>query len=199
MNQEQNESIQRLQRELNIANEKIAVQELQLNAASDKVAMLEKQNSSLITTLLSLLPTGRLEWNIKGVKQKIQNNERTFSDPFDVGFYKCQGYVDWGGCVGGYIYIMKGDFDDKLHWPIRYRYTFVLINQINSKNTLMKSVEATNEDLEKFPECFKIPTKDRYPGFGLISLISNTDILDKKYCREDSITLHISVELLSSL
>ena len=189
-----NESVQLLKHELSIANEKIAVQELQ-------VAILEKHNSSLITTLLSLLPAGRLEWNIKGVKQKIQNKEGTYSDPFYVGFYKCQGYIDMscGGCVVGYICTMRGDFDDKLHWPIRYKYTFVLINQINSKVNLVKSVEATNKDLEKYPKYFKRPTGDSHLGFGYIRLISITDILDEKYCRQDSITLHISVELLSSL
>ena len=198
-----NESVQRLKHELSIANEKIAVQELQ-------VAVLEKQNSdkdiqiaSLTTTLLSPLPTGRLKWNIKGVKQNIQNKERTYSDPFYVVFYKCQGYISWNfgnsGYVVGYIYIMKGDFDDKLHWPIRYKYTFVLINQINSKDNLIKSFEATKEDLENYPECFKKPTEYRHYGLGHIRLISITDILDKKYCRQDSITLHISVELLSSL
>ena len=205
-------SMTNLQHELSIANNKIAVQELQftesLNAATNRVVILEKQNSdkdiqiaSLTTTLLSLLPTGRLEWNIKGVKQKIQNRESTYSDPFYVGFYKCQGYIyiSNGGDVGGYIHIMRGDFDDKLHWPIRYKYTFVLINQINSKDNLVKSFEATKEDLKKYPECFKRPTGASNPGLRSIRLISITDILDKKYYRQDFITLHISVELLSSL
>ena len=194
-----NESVQRLKHELSITNDKMAVQELQLNAATNRVVILEKQNSSLITTLLSLLPTGRLEWNIKGVKRKIKNREGTFSDPFYVGFYKCQGYICLEGYLRGYIYIMRGDFDDKLRWPIRYKYTFVLINQINSKDNLVKSVEATNEDLEKYPKYFKRPTGDSYPGLRSIRLISITDILDEKYYRQDSITLHISVELLSSL
>ena len=213
MNQKQHESTQCLQHELSIAN--------------DRIAILEKQNldkdiqiASLTTTIthLSPLPTGRLEWNIKGVKQKIQNKVRTYSDPFYVGFYRCQGCIDWdysySGYIGGYICILKGDFDDKLHWPIRYKYTFVLINQINSEDNLVKSVEATKEDLDNYPESFKKPTGDKYPRFRFISLISNTnrndnfeyiwlisntDILDEKYCRQDSITLHISVELLSSL
>ena len=196
-----NKSVQRLKHELSIANDKIAVQELQ-------VAVLEKQNSDKDTQIASLttnfyppLPIGRLGWEIKGVKQKIQNKLRTYGDPFYVGLYKCYGYIFWGGYVGvrGCINIVRGDFDDKLRWPIRYKYTFVLINQINSKDNLVKSVEATNEDLEKYPECFKRPTGDSNPGFEPIYLVSTTDILDKKYCRQDSITLHISVELLSSL
>ena len=223
MNQKQNASTQLLQHELSIANdrivianEKITLQELQftesLNAATNRIEILEKQNSdkdiqiaSLTTTftLLSSLPTGRLEWNIKGVKQGIRNKEQTYSDPFYVGFYKCQGYISWNsgnlGYVAVWMCIMKGNFDDKLHWPIRYKYTFVLINQINSKDNLVKSVEATNKYLKANPECFEKPTGDSNPGFRSISLISITDILNKKYCRQDSITLHISVELLSSL
>ena len=93
-----NESIQRLKHELSIANDKIAVQELQftdsLNAATNRVVILEKQNSdkdiqiaSLNETLLSPLPTGRLEWNIERVNQKILNRQYTYSDPFYVGSY----------------------------------------------------------------------------------------------------------------
>ena len=210
MNQKHHESIQLMQHELNIANKKIAVQELQLNAASNRIAVLEKQNSdkdiqiaSLTTNFYHPLPIGRLGWKIKGVKQKIQSKVGTFSDPFSLALYKCQGYISWdygnSGYVGGYINIMRGEFDGKLHWPIRYKYTYVLINQINSKDNLVKSVEATNEDLEKNPKCFRRPTGYINFSFGPIFLILNTDILEEKYCRQDSITLHISVELLSSL
>ena len=205
-------SMTNLQHELSIANNKIAVQELQftesLNAATNRVVILEKQNSdkdiqivSLITTLLSPLPTGRLEWKIEGVKRKLQNKEFFYSDPFYVGFYKFQCDIHWGEYVEGNTCIMKGDFDDKLHWPIKYKYTFVLINQINSKDNLVKSVEATNKDLERYPESFKRPIEYNYDYciFGYLRLISNSDILDEKYCKQDSITLHISVELLSSL
>ena len=93
---------------------------------------------------------------------------------------------------------MKGDFNDKLHWPIRYEYTYVLINQINSTENLVKSIQATNKDLKNNPDYFKKPTKYEYPGFGHIPLIPITDILDEKYCIQDSITLRIFVELLSS-
>ena len=188
---------------LNAANEKIADQELQLNAATNRIASLEEQNSSLITALSSFLfPTGRLEWNIQGVKQKILNRETTYSDPFYVGLYKCQCSIDcdWinEGDVGVLIHVMRGDFDDKLHWPIRYKYTSVLINQSNSKYNLVRSDEITKSFLEMFPERFKRPTEHRNGGYGQ-SLISNTEILEVKYCKQDSITLYISVELLASL
>ena len=182
----------------------------ELNAATERIAILEKQNSdkdlqmvSLITYLVPQLPKGRLEWKVEGVKQKIRNKESSCSDPFYVGLYKCQSNIYWDfGSTGNVlvdIRIMKGDFDAKLHWPIRYRYTIVLINQNNSKDNLVYSVEITKEDLEIYPEYFKRPTGIRNDSFEITSLISNTNILEDKYCKRDSITLHISVEVLPPL
>ena len=177
---------------------------------ANRIAVLEKQNSdqdlqiaSLTKTLLLRLPTGRLEWKVKEVKQKIQNKEDTYSDPFYVGLYKCQIIIVWDrentGNVAVAIHIMKGDFDSKLHWPIRYKRTFILVNQINSKDNLVKSYEITKEDLERLSECFKRPTGVRNDSLGPTSFISNTEILEEKYYKQDSITLHISVEVLPSL
>ena len=219
MKLKQNESTQvtqRLQPNLDTANAKIAVQEeslklsrTELNAATRRIVILEEQNSnkdlqiaSLITSIYPQLPKGKLEWKVEGIKQKIQNNEDIYSDPFYVGLYKYQSSVDWDynntGNVFVRIHIMKGDFDDKLHWPIRYKCTIILTNQINSKDNLDESYEITKELLEKFPQCLKRPTEIRNEGLGL-SFISNTDILEEKYCKQDSITLHISVEVLPSL
>ena len=94
---------------------------------------------------------------------------------------------------------MKGDFDSELHWPIRYKCSIVLTNQINSKdNNLVDYTEISNKRLEIFPECFNRSTGIRNDGFGL-SFVSNTELLKEKYCKQDSITLHISVEVLPSL
>ena len=180
---------------------------------TDKIAILEKQNSdkdvqiaSLTETLFTYtqLPvgTGRLKWNVKEVKQKIQVKERTYSNPFYVGLYKCQSCINWDcgntGNVAVFINIMRGDFDAKLHWPIKYNCTVILSNQINSKDNLVESYGITKEDFEDYPKRLMKPTEYRNEGLGL-SLISNTDVLREKYCKHDSITLHISVELLPPL
>ena len=201
---------QRLQQNLDAANEKIAVQELQFTESLKRIAILEKQNSdnnlviaSMVPSLLLQLPTGRLEWKIKGVKQKIQNKKRSDSDPFYVGLYKCQGSIDWDytntGKVVVIIYIMQGEFDAKLHWPIRYKRTIVLSNQINNTNNLVQSYEFTKGYLDKYPNSFNRATGIRNNGIGVTSFISNTDILEDKYCNQDSITLHISLEVLPPL
>ena len=170
---------------------------------------MEEQNSakdlqiaSLITSIYPQLRTGSLEWKVEGVKQKIQNREETYSDPFYVGLYKCQIRVCWDyystGDVWVFIHIIKGDFDDKLHWPIRYKCTIILTNQINNKDNLVTSDEITKYWLQGYHEYFKRPTGMRNEGFGLV-LISNTALLEEKYCKQDSITLHISVEVLPPL
>ena len=181
--------------------------------STNRIVVLEKQNSekdlqiaSLTKTLFNYaqLPKGRIEWKVEGVKQKIQNGEHTYSDRFYVGLYKCQGSIDWDwndwgkGDVGVRIHIMKGDFDHKLHWPIRYRCIIVLINQINIKDNLVKSYEITEELLERCPQSFNRAIGIRNKGL-ILSLISNTAILEEKYCKQDSITLHIFVEVLPSL
>ena len=166
-----------LRHNLDTANEKIAVQEeslklsrTELNAATERITILEILNSdkdqiiaSMIPTLPLQLPKGRLEWKVEGVKQKIQNKEETYSDPFYVGLYKCQGSIHWDivnlGNVFVAIHIMKGDFDDKLHWPIRYKCTIILTNQNNSKDNLVKSYEITKEKLEKYHDRFNKPTE----------------------------------------
>ena len=117
------------------------------------------------------------------MKQNIRDKGDTYSDPFYVGLYKCQSCIDWDfnntGNVGVAIFILRGDFDAKLHWPIRYRRTFILTNQIDSKDNLVKSSEITKETLEKYPESFKRPTEYSNKGFGHCPFISNTDILER--------------------
>ena len=214
MKQSPNESIQRLQHELDIANENIAVQELRLTESnaiikilarqiSDKDDRLQSLSDILFSYLQSQLPIGTIKWNVMGVNQKILNKETTYSDQFYVGLYKCRGSIEWdrksSGYVGVFIHIMKGDFDDRLHWPIRYKFTFVLINKINSGNNLVKSEKVTNNDLERLPNCFKKPTEFRNSGFGLTCFISNTDMFEEKYSEQNSLNLHISIEVLPPL
>ena len=182
-----------------------AAQVLQAN----KIKCLETQCSELKNELgelketISTLVSGRLEWKIKGVKQKIENKEISLSDPFFVGLYKCRGTIQWDfkntGKVGCFIHIMKGEFDDMLKWPFLFRMKFVLLNQNRNENVHIWSYEISKEDLQNFPECFQRPTEIRNRSFGVTSFISNAEMLTGKYCKEDSISLHITVEQLSSL
>ncbi|KAI6650763.1 TNF receptor-associated factor 6-like isoform X3 [Oopsacas minuta] len=191
---------------------KVKHMERKLATANTKIENLEKQINEKDSELKSIievlhshssLSTGQLEWKIKGVKQKIQNKENTYSDQFYVGLYKCQGYIQWNsdntGKVGFFIHIMKGDYDDKLHWPIRYKLTFILLNHINKNNNYELTSQISKEYLEKYPNRLKRPTELRNEGLGISLFLSNTEILKAKYCKEDNITLLIKIELLPAL
>ena len=193
---ESNDKIKSLEKEnKELKNELGELKDNQI-LVNDKIKCLEKQNRELKETI----STGGLEWKITGVKQKIEKKEYSYTDPFYVGLYKCQGDIRWDrsntGKVGCYIRIMKGEFDDKLKWPFIYRYKFVLLNQNRNEDNHILSNEVSKDDLQNYPQCFQKPTEIRNKGIGTSSLISNTEILTEKYCKEDSITLHITVEQL---
>ena len=44
---------------------------------------------------------------------------------------------------------MKGEWDDTLKWPLRYKYSMVLINQLDAKDNYVRNYEITEKDLEK--------------------------------------------------
>ncbi|KAI6659429.1 hypothetical protein LOD99_10809 [Oopsacas minuta] len=166
-----------------------------LDTGSIKIKNLDKQTTekdselkSIIEVLYSYTPlsTGHLEWKINGVRQKIENREIIFTDPFYVG------------TEAVYIHIMKGGYDDKLHRPIRYKYTLILLNHTNSNNNYEYTKQITKEDLN-YPNSFKKPTQLRNEGLGTYLFISKTEILEAKYCKEVSITLLIKMELLPAL
>ena len=163
---------------------------------------MQTQNTVLTEALSSTLVSGGLEWKIKGAKQKIENTETSLSDPIYVGLYKCQGSIEWDsdntGKLGCFIHIMKGEFDDMLKWPFLCRMKFVLLNQNRNTDNHIWSDATTKVTLQQFPECFQRPTEIRNRSFGVTSFISNTEILTGKYCKKDSISLHITVEQLSS-
>ena len=172
-----------------------------IHCLDQKCLELENKLGQLKETI-SILVSGGLELKIKGVEQKIENKEGTYSDPFYVGLYKCLCCIEWDyddtGEVGCFIHIMKGEFDYKLKWPFLYRFKFILLNLNRNENDYIFSKKITKKDLQKFPVCFQRPTERNNQGFGMVSFISNTEMLTGRYCKEDSISLHITVEQLPS-
>ena len=119
-----------------------------------------------------MISRGSLEWRISGVKNKISQNEDSFSDPFYVGLYKFQARIKWNNFylnyVYLYLYIMKGEWDDTLRWPLRYKCSLVLVNQLDGKDNYVTNLEFTEEDLDRFPERFNKPITERNEGYCLL-------------------------------
>ena len=176
-----------------------------------KIIHLEKENDeklrkrdleiqSSLTTISRVVLRGNLNWKISGVKDQISQKKTKHSDPFYVGLYKFQGCINWNGRednIGIFIYIMKGEKDDALKWPIKYESSLVLINQLDPENNHHRKIEITDKTLEEAPKSFEKPKLFRNErSYGYSKFISQADILKEKYRKDDSVELNISVELV---
>ena len=185
------------------ANEEIRSLKYASAAKDLMIDLLTKNLSELRESVAMVVSSGRLEWKISSVKSNIDKKAHTLSDPFYVGLYQCQGGIQWNfknsGKVACSICVMKGKYDDKLKWPFISRYKFVLLNQNSREDDYIETGEVTEELLREFPHCFQRPTDALNTGFGKVSFISHTELLTKKYCKDDTISLHIIVEQLPPL
>ena len=156
-----------------------------------------------IGVLRKLIPRGSVQLKISGIRNKISENENTFSDPFYVGLYRFQCYVRWVSTqnenyISLYNCIMKGEWDDTLEWPIRYKCSMVLINQLDVNDNYETNSKITEEVLEKFLDHLKKPSTEKNNGVGKVNFISHADLLQDKYSKDGSITLKISIEQILS-
>ena len=172
-----------------------------------KVSRLEEENKELrndkmeiqsLSAMMScLVPKWTLKWKICSIKDLILLKTRTYTDPFYVGMYKFRSCIEWDYAqddIAYFLYIFKGEWDDTLKWPLRYKYTAELINQIDAKDNFKRASKVSVEKLEECPECFQKPTTVHNRGYGWRNFITKTGILQEKYCRDGSITINISVE-----
>ena len=92
---------------------------------------------------------------------------------------------------------MKGEWDDKLVWPFRFKMEVTLVNQ--ETGGLDFSVSVNSNDLIKrgLPNCpsaFDKPVHNSKNSFRISCFKAITSLYKRKYNRNDSITLLIKVE-----
>ena len=169
------------------------------NSMLSKMLQLEQENE----LFRRVIPIGSLEWRIHDLKNKISRNEYVWSDPFYVGLYKFQGRIAWSqgrNLVDLFLHILKGEWDDSLKWPIRYKFLVILVNQLDGRDNYKIYNETTEEDLKNFPEFLSKPKSARgNEGITNTRFISLADLLHVKYSIGDRIIIKISVELILNL
>ena len=160
-----------------------------------KILQMKKIQDLEITKLKSFIFTGSLKWKVSRIEERIRNREITYSKPFHVGLYKFQVKIRWHcespSWVGFFLYIMKGDWDDKLTWPFRYGMRFILVNQYDNGQSYVWSCKISEETSLKYPGCFQKPTGTRNNGYGFFSY---NEIQQDVFSRHDTILLDIFVE-----
>ena len=164
---------------------------------------IEQENLKLKSNLDKVIYTinntkGFLEFIVTGVNGKINNAEKSESDPFYAGLYKCQVYIQWDcedkGFVGVFISILKGNSDDMLDWPFRYKATIILINQYNNCENYVMTHKVTDYLLRQFPASFQKPKEPKNYATGMSSFVSHSDILKEKYTGNNTANFKVIVE-----
>ena len=160
--QEQNRELQRqleqMKNQIAESDEKNAAQQQLVTRLQTYVQPLAKFKKEVTTGFGIRLPIVQ-EMLIKNFSQRKRSPNRTpYGEPH---FYECcsQQFYSYGnylfqytvhilqnGCLKGYLYLLTGEYDDTLQWPIQITAGLILFNQLEDRG---HCVAVTGGNLEK--------------------------------------------------
>ena len=136
------------------------------------------------------------------VSKKIEDCEKHDRDyamkgpPFYVGLYKFHAMVVFNDknakYIGVYLYLMHGDSDDKVSWPFKGMYSFTLLGSRSQSDNYVMILNTS--ELPERRHIFQRPVNTRNDGYGIPTFMKHTEVLDEKYCKNDSIYIEFKVE-----
>ena len=137
---------------------------------------------------------GGIICEVPGVREKIKINRTYKTDEFYVGLYSFQADIyprnDNKENFGIFIQIVRGQFDDKLIWPLRGKISFTLMNQINESNSITNTFAITTDNQDAFQRYSSNSTSRGYPNFA-----THQTILKDEFSKGDTIKIKIMVQL----
>ena len=146
-------------------------------------------------------------------ERRKNKNERCYSPPFytHVGGYKMCLSIDangWGDGKGTHVgvglFMMKGEFDSHLKWPLKGGITVELVNQKDGGVKYERKL-AANEQSEELVKVFQRVTEGERAtsGFGYSQFISHTDLYkpeeDKEYLLNDTLIFRVTIVEVANL
>ena len=136
------------------------------------------------------------------VSKKIEDCEKHDRDyamkgpPFYVGLYKFHAMVVFNdknaNFIGVYLYLMRGDSDDKVPWPLKGMYSFTLLGSKSQSDNYVMILNTS--ELPERRHIFQRPVNTRNDGYGIPTFMKHTEVVDEKYCKNDSIYIEFKVE-----
>ena len=163
---------------------------------TEKIQKLETENkqkdlklNKLKRAVSFVIPSFIGRFVLNQINSKISKGETTYTDPFYVGLYRCRTRIDLGvktGFMSCFLCIMKGEWDDKLVWPVRFKLQIALLNRESGRSNVNDSVNSsdiTREDLQS-------------KSFGFPTFKPIASLLKNKYNRNDCIGLTVIVDKL---
>ena len=93
--------------------------------------------------------------------------------------------------MGVYICVMKSDHDAILSWPFKKKHTFTLIDQQDNEEE-RKNIVHSNIPIGQ--DEFKRPIKKENNGHGFLSFASHGTLRTRKYIKDDTVYITLSIE-----
>ena len=106
-----------------------------------------------------------------------------------------------GTHVSVYLHLMKGENDDALTWPFRYKCTFTLLNQLRDEGHHERTLNFPEDE----KECVsRVLSGEKGGGWGLAQFIAHTklDLQEEKQCqylKDDSLYFRVQVDLIPAV
>ena len=149
------------------------------------------ENMVLLTKKLSL-SNGGVEWRVLSVKSKMIRNKEFHSPPIYSCGYKFRFSIQYNNQehLGVYLYLMKGENDEKLKWPFKGEVTFILLGHNHNLKGTIPSEAHTSQGWCNKPTINHDPSLCGFPHF-----VSHED-LSTEYITDDSILLQVFLKCI---
>ena len=136
------------------------------------------------------------------------NNKTWYSSGFYThnGGYKMCLNVDANGDSNGegthvsvYLYLMKGENDDTLTWPIRFKCTIILLNQLKDEGHYCRTINCITDEADEYNS--RVLRGERggewgYPRFIPHDQLGLEEDDECQYLKDDSLYFRVQVEVL---
>ena len=146
--------------------------------------------------------------------QLTVNNNLWYSPGFythTCGYKMCL-RVDANGCGDGkgthvsvYLHLMKGENDDALTWPIKYKCTITLLNQLKDEGHHTYTLNSPEDKGDIALYLSRVLSSDKgTTGWGLPKFIAHTklDLQEEEQCqylKDDSLYFRVQVDLIPAV
>ena len=143
---------------------------------------------------------------------KVNNNNMWYSPGFythTCGYKMCLN-IDANGNgddedthVSLYLWVMKGENDDTLTWPIKYICIFTLLNQLKDEGHHTWTIDSP-EDEDDIDCVSRVLSGEKGTGWGCHKFIAHTklDLQEEEQCqylKDDSLYFRVQVDLIPAV
>ena len=96
---------------------------------------------------------------------------------------------DSANCVGIFLFLVKGEYNDFIQWPFRLDYAFSVIDQQQNRQDKTKKI-IVDEISDDISECFHSPGGT---GYGSSEIVSHDELQTRSFVKNDCLFVELTV------